>query len=54
MRYIIVCKDQSAFYTNYYVCENHWTDDLFCVIDLLNDLVTFDGQSWKGVDYDHL
>lgn len=55
MRYIVICKDQSTFTTNWYEYEKHYNGDtIYCVIDTYNDKVTFDGDNWKDIDYDHL
>jgi hypothetical protein len=52
--YIVICKDREVFSTNFYTPENHWSDQIFCVIDKIRDEVTFDGKTWKEIEYDHL
>lgn len=55
MRYIVICTDQSSFTTGWYEYEKHWNSDtIYCVIDNFNDTITFDGENWKDIDYDHL
>ena len=55
MKYIIVCKDNTAFYTNWYDYENNWNaDTIYCVLDVYCDKVTFDGKKWGEIDEDHL
>ena len=55
MRYIVICKDKSAFYTNWWESEDHWNGDtIHCVIDTVRDQVTFDGVNWEEIDEDHL
>lgn len=54
MRYLIVMKDHEVFSTDWYTQENCWCNSIFCVIDTVNDVVTFDGSEWNGIDKDHL
>ena len=54
MRYIIVMINNEVFKTNWYTHENCWSDCIFCVIDTINDVVTFDGSQWNEIDKDHL
>lgn len=54
MRYIVICKDESAFYSDMFDPENHWSRNIKCVIDLATDRITFDGDSWIEVEKDHL
>lgn len=52
--YIVICKDREVFSTNFYTPENCYSDQIFCVIDKIRDEVTFDGKTWKEIEYDHL
>lgn len=52
--YTVVLKEHSVFKTNWFNPENHWSDDVFCVIDDIKDMVTFDGVTWNEIDYDCL
>lgn len=54
MRYIIVMKNSEVFSTDWYTRENCWYDYVLCVIDTVNDVVTFDGSEWKEIAKDHL
>ena len=55
MRYLVICKDQSAFFSDWYDYENCWNPDTIrCVIDQEKERVTFDGKEWKRIEYDHL
>ena len=54
MRYLIICQDNTAFYTDYYDYENFWSDELRCVVDNINGEIAFDGKTWKQIEYDHL
>lgn len=54
MRYIVICKDESAFYSDLFDPENQWSRNIKCVIDLATDRITFDGDSWIEVEQDHL
>lgn len=55
MKYLVICKNQSAFYTDWFTFENCWNPETcHCVIDLYSDKVTFDGQNWKDIEIDHL
>ena len=55
MKYLVICKDKTAFWTNYYTYENMWNSDtIYCVIDIPADKVTFNGCDWQEVEYDHL
>jgi hypothetical protein len=48
--YTVVLKEHSVFKTNWFNPENHWSDDIFCVIDDIKDMVTFDGVTWNEID----
>lgn len=54
MRYLIVMKDHEVFSTDWYTHENCWSDSVFCVIDSIYDVVSFDGYLWNEIDEDHL
>lgn len=55
MRYLVICKDQSAFWTEWYTYENMWNNEtIYCIVDVATDKVTFNGCFWKEVEYDHL
>jgi hypothetical protein len=54
MKYLIIYQDRTAFYTDYYDYENFWSDEIICVIDNMSDKITFDGKTWKDIEYDHL
>lgn len=53
MKYIVVCKDH-VFYTDWFQKENHWCDDIVCIMDMYNETVTYDGENWECIDFDHL
>lgn len=54
MRYLIVMQNHEVFSTNWYTHETCWFDCIFCVIDTVNDVVSFDGSEWNEIDKDHL
>jgi len=60
MRYLIQITDpktgkKSAFYTEWYDYNNNYsTENSMIVIDLSKDLITYDGQKWEKIEYDHL
>lgn len=54
MRYLVILKYKTAFITDWYQYENHWTDEVFCIYDRLMSKITYDGQVWQGIDEDHL
>ena len=54
MQYMVICKDHTVFMTEWYTHENCWNDNLYCVVDTIQDKVTFDGQTWVEPEYDHL
>ena len=54
MRFIVIFKDQTVFTTDWYTNENCWNDRLYCVVDTIQNKVTFDGQTWILPEYDHL
>ena len=51
MEYTVVLKNHTIFYTNWFNPNEHWSNDIFCVIDNVMDEVTFDGVTWKEIDY---
>lgn len=53
MSFLVICKDKTAFYTDWYTKENCWNPDtILCVIN--GDKITFDGENWHDIEYDHL
>ena len=50
--YTVVLKEHSVLITKRFNPENHWSDDIFCVIDDIKGMVTFDGVTWNEIDYD--
>lgn len=54
MQYMVIMRNHSAFMTDYYNNENCWDDDVLCVVDTINDAVTFDGKTWMQPENDHL
>ena len=55
MLYFVVAKDQTAFYTTWFEKEKHWNPDtIYCVVDIAKDQITFDGETWKEIEHDHL
>ena len=54
MQYLVICKDKTAFTTDYYTHENCWGENIFCVIDTYSDKISFDGETWKRIAEDHL
>lgn len=60
MKYLIIVTDpvmgeKSAFYTDWFQAENHFNPEVGMVaIDLTQHLVTFDGETWQGIEDDHL
>lgn len=52
MRYIVL-KDHDIFYTDWFSAENNYVDGM-TVIDLLQNLVTYDGKMWHRIEYGHL
>ena len=55
MRYLITCKGNNPFYTEWFDSENHFNKDIDMVIyDLHTDKYTNDGEHWKKIVFDHL
>ena len=55
MRYVVICKDQTAFATDWFEKENCWNPDtIHSVVDNDTDRITFDGESWHDIENDHL
>lgn len=55
MRYLVICKDHSAFWTNWYTYENMWNDGTInYIVDVALDKITFNGKDWQEIEYDHL
>lgn len=54
MKYIVVMKDKSAFYTDWYNAENNWCDEIECIINTVTDKITFNGYDWESIDIDCL
>ena len=54
MRYLIIYRDQTAFYTVWYDYESHYSDEIVCVVDRVTNKIAFDGKTWKDIEKDHL
>lgn len=60
MKYLVTTTDpltgeKSAFYTDWFQADNHFNPDVGMVVfDLMNHLVTFDGETWQDIEIDHL
>ena len=54
MRFLVIYKDKYNFLTDWYIYENCWSDDIFCIIDLYNLKISFDGKVFKIINNDHL
>lgn len=52
MKYLVVCQDESAFFTNRFNAVN-FNEFLICVIDMEKDKITFDGCVWSNIVIDH-
>lgn len=54
-QYLIICKDNTAFTTNWYTRENCWdSEKIHCVVNTWACKVTFDGENWQEIEEDHL
>jgi S-formylglutathione hydrolase FrmB len=56
MKYLIITQDpttgeRSGFYTNWYYFNNNYN---MIVIDRMQHLITFDGETWQDIEDDHL
>lgn len=54
MNYLVICKNEESFYTDWFNYENLWSDQILCVIKLYCGKISFDGKTWKDIEYDHL
>lgn len=55
MRYLIIGKDQTAFYTKWYDYENTYNPETIeMVIDLAKDTYSINGKDWIDIEFDHL
>lgn len=56
-RYLIIFNAmgvKTAAYTDWFEPENHWNDNYIAVIDLMKNLIMFNGETWEEIDEDHL
>ena len=54
-QYLVICKDNTAFATDWYSHENCWNPEtVHCVVDMYADKVSFDGENWQEIEEDHL
>jgi len=55
MRYTVILKDKTVFYTEWYEFENNWNDEFhFIIVDNISGQYTTDGQNWLAIEDDHL
>jgi len=54
-RYLVTTQDNGPFFTQFFICENHFITDIGMVVyDLINRLYTDDGEEWFQIEVDHL
>lgn len=54
-KYLVICKDNTAFCTDWYTYENCWNPEkIHCVVNTWSNKVTFDGEHWLEIEEDHL
>lgn len=60
MKYLVIVTDphtgeKQTFYTDWFTAENNFNPDCgMIVIDLVRNLVTYDGETWNEIEFDHL
>lgn len=55
MRYIVLCKDKSSFYTSWYDYENFYNSEtVYAIIDLAKSAISYDGKTWNEIEEDSL
>lgn len=55
MRYLVTTKDNAPFLTKYFDDENHFNNEVGMVVyDLIKNIYTDDGITWKHLEVDHL
>ena len=60
MKYLVIATnpitgEQEAFYTDWFQADNHFNPDAdMVVIDLIQHLDTFDGETWQDIEQDQL
>jgi hypothetical protein len=55
MRYLIICKDKTLFYSEWYDYENHYNPDTIeMIIDLVEDAYSINGKDFNNIEIDHL
>ena len=52
MQYLIIHREE-RYYTDWYSYENNYIKGMI-VIDLMNDKISIDGETWIKIQYDHL
>ena len=55
MRYIVLYKDKSSFFTNWYDYDNLYNSEImYAIIDLSKALISYDGITWNEIEDDEL
>ena len=55
MTYLIITKDKEAFFTDWFDLDNFYNPEvMYCIINMLNGEITFDGKIWELIEEDHL
>lgn len=55
MTYLIITKDKEAFFTDWFDLDNFYNPEvMYCVINMIEGEITFDGQTWELIEEDHL
>lgn len=50
MRYLIIPKIGTPFFTNCYEYENNWSDDY--LMNIHGDKYSIDGKTWENIEND--
>lgn len=54
-RYLVIAKDNTAFWSAWFNAENNWNaETIHAVIDFGTTKITFDGETWNEIGQDHL
>ena len=53
-QYLCVPVVRPPFYSDWFTLENHWSDEIQIVLDLVNKVQTTDGKVWTPIKVDHL
>lgn len=53
MQYLIITSEKESFFTKWFDFENNYQEGMI-IVDFINLLISYDGETWDEIKEDHL